>query len=149
DILDPLGGLRDGAADVAILYGEFEHAGIELRPLFSEPRGVVVLAGHALAKQSDPVTLAEFLAEPIVDVPVDDRVWRDFWTGARHRRGPPRIGATVKSLDGLIEAVAAGLGVATTVGTAVEALGSAAGVVFRAVDGLEPLEFWVGYREHD
>lgn len=30
--LDPLGGLRDGPADVAFLYGEFEHEGIELRP---------------------------------------------------------------------------------------------------------------------
>jgi DNA-binding transcriptional LysR family regulator len=149
NFLDPLGGLRDGAADVAILYGQFEHAGIELRPLFSEPRGAALPAGHALAKQSDQVTLVQFLAEPIVDVPVHDPVWRDFWTAARHRRGPPRIGATVKSLDGLIEAVAAGLGVATTVGPAVEAVGSAAGVVFRPVDGLEPLEFWAACREHD
>ncbi len=33
NFLDPLGGLRHGAADVAILYGESEQAGIELRPL--------------------------------------------------------------------------------------------------------------------
>jgi DNA-binding transcriptional LysR family regulator len=80
---------------------------------------------------------------------VHDRIWRDFWTAARHRDGPPRIGATVKSLDGLIEAVAAGLGVAITVGPAVEALGSAAGVAFRPVDDLEPLELWVACRQHD
>jgi DNA-binding transcriptional LysR family regulator len=55
----------------------------------------------------------------------------------------------VNSLDGLIEAVAAGLGVAATVAPAVQALGSAAGVVFRPVDDLEPLEFWVACRRHD
>jgi DNA-binding transcriptional LysR family regulator len=70
--------LRDGAADVAILYGEFDHDGIALAPLFTEPRGV-----------------------------------------------------------------------ALTVAPAVEALGSAAGVVFRPVDGLEPLEFWIARREGD
>lgn len=149
DFLDPLGGLRDGSADVAFLYGAFEHTGIELRPLFSEPRGVILPVRSALAEHGDRVTLAQFLAEPIVDVPVHDRIWRDFWVAARHRIDPPSIGATVKSLDGLIEAVAAGLGVAVTVGPAVEAAGSAAGVVFRSVDGLEPLQFWVAYRNHD
>lgn len=147
--LDPLAGLRDGAADVAFLYGEFEHTGIVLRSLFSEPRGVALPTAHALAERGHRVTLAEFLAEPIIDVPVQDRAWRDFWTAARHRDRPPSIGATVKSLDGLIEAVAAGLGVAATVAPAVEAFGSAAGVVFRPVDGLEPLEFWVAFRQGD
>jgi DNA-binding transcriptional LysR family regulator len=36
--LDPWGGLRDSSADVAFLYGEFQHEGLELRLLFSEPR---------------------------------------------------------------------------------------------------------------
>jgi len=147
--LDPLGGLREGAADVAFVYGEFEHPGIDLRRLFSEPRGVALPAGHALAANGDRVTLAQLVAEPIVDVPVPDRVWREFWVAARHRDRPPEVGAIVESLDGLIEAVAAGLGVAVTVAPVVEALGSSAGVVFRPVDGLEPLEFWVAWREGD
>jgi DNA-binding transcriptional LysR family regulator len=147
--LDPLGGLRDGPAGVAILYGEFEHTGIALQPLFSEPRGVVLPAAHALAQSGDPLSLGQFLAQPIIDVPVNDQVWRDFWIAARHRDRPPRIGASVKSLDGLIEAVAAGLGVAATVAPVVEALGASASVVFRPVIGLEPLEFWVACRERD
>jgi DNA-binding transcriptional LysR family regulator len=130
------------------LYGEFENSGIELRRLFSEPRGVALPADHPLA-EADRLTLEQFLAEPIVDVPVHDQVWRDFWVATHHRTGPPRIGTTVKSLDGLIEAVAAGLGVAATVEPAVEALGSRAGVVFRPVDGLEPLPFWVAWRQDD
>src|SRR5206468_4778758 len=66
DFLDPLGGLRDGAADVAILYGDFEHVGIRLRPLFSEPRGLALPTGHPLTNQANGVTLEQFLAEPIV-----------------------------------------------------------------------------------
>jgi DNA-binding transcriptional LysR family regulator len=147
--LDPLGGLRDRRADVAILYGEFEHDGIELRPLFSEPRGVGLPANHPLAEKSH-VTLADFLAEPLVEVPVRDPIWRDFWTAAKHRSGkPPRIATTVETLDGLIEAIGAGLGVASTVALAVDALGPVAGVVFRPVHGLEPLDFWVARRTDD
>ncbi len=149
NFLDPLGGLRGGGADVAVLYGEFEHEGIELRPLFSEPRGVALPADHPLAAGPE-VAIEDFIAGPLVDVPTKDRIWRDFWTGAAHRDGrPPRIGASVQTLDGMIEAVGAGLGVATTVAPAIEALGPSAGVVFRPVPGLEPLEFWVARRAED
>ena len=147
--LDPLGGLRDGPADVAILYGEFEHEGIELRLLFSEPRGIALAADHPLAARSE-ITIADLIAEPLVEVPVRDQIWSDFWTGARHRNGvPPRIGASVTTLDGLMEAIGAGLGVATTVAPAIDVLGTAAGVVFRPVPDLSPLDFWVARREQD
>jgi DNA-binding transcriptional LysR family regulator len=147
--LDPLGGLRDGPADVAILYGEFEHRGIELRWLFSEPRGVALAADHPLAA-SPHVTLEDLLREPLVEVPVHDRLWSDFWTAAAHRNGiPPRIGASVTTLDGLMEAIGAGLGVATTVAPAIELLGASAGVVYRPLPELSPLDFWVARRERD
>ena len=147
--LDPLGGLRGGPADVAFLYGEFEHDGIELRPLFTEPRGIALAADHPLTTRTE-ITIDEFLAEPLVEVPVRDRIWSDFWTAASHRNGvPPRIGASVSTLDGLMEAIAAGLGVATTVAPAVDTLGAAAGVVFRPAPELSPLTFWVARREHD
>ena len=146
---DPLGGLREGRADVAILLGEFEHDGIELRPLFSEPRGVALAAEHPLAAQAE-VSLPEFLAEPLVEVLVRDPVWRDFWIAAKHRAGkPPRIAATVHTLDGMFEAIGADLGIAGTTASAVQELGSAAGVVFRPVPGLEPLDFWIARRTGD
>jgi DNA-binding transcriptional LysR family regulator len=148
-LLDPWGGLRERASDVAIVYGAFDSAGLELRHLFSDPRGVALAAGHPLARKQ-AVTLAELVAEPIVDVPSTDAISRDFWIAANHRAGrPPRIGATVQTLDGLIEAIAAGLGVATTVAAVVDAMGTAAGVVFRPVTGLEPLDFWVARRADD
>lgn len=147
--LDPHGGLRNGPTDVAILYGEFEHDGIELRPLFREPRGVALAADHPLAARP-VITIEDFIREPLVEVPVRDRVWSDFWTAASHRNGsPPQIGASVMTLDGLMEAIGAGLGVATTIAPAIDLLGAAAGVVFRPLPELSPLVFWVAHREHD
>jgi DNA-binding transcriptional LysR family regulator len=147
--LEPLGGLRDGSADVAFLYGEFEHEGIERRLLFSEPRGVALAADHPLAARPE-ITLDEFVAEPLIQVPVRDQVWSDFWTAAAHRKGtPPKIGASVTTLDAFIEAIGAGLGVATAVETVVDSLGTGAGVVFRPAPELSPLNFWVARRERD
>lgn len=144
-----LAGLREGRADVAILLGEFEHDGIELRPLFSVPRGAALAAEHPLAAQPE-VSLRAFLDEPLVVVRVGDPVWHDFWIAAKHRGGkPPQIAATVDTLDAFFEAIAAGLGVAATAALAVEELGSAAGVVFRPVPGLEPIDVWIARRTVD
>jgi DNA-binding transcriptional LysR family regulator len=147
--LDPWGGLRDGSADVAYLYGQFEHDGLDLELLFSEPRGIALPTRHPLAAKSE-VTLEEFIAEPLVDVPMTDPVCRDFWIGARHRGGkPPRLGASVQTLDAMIEAISAGLGVAGTVAPAVDALGARDDVVFRPVPGLDPLDFFAARRTGD
>lgn len=148
--LDPLAGLREGsAADVAILYGEFEHEGIELRLLFSEPRGVALAADHPLAAHT-VVAVEEFIREPLVEVPTRDPRWRAFWEAAEHRGGQTaHVATTVQTLDALIESVAAGLGVAVTVEPAIEALGVAVGVVFRPIPELTPLRFWVARREYD
>jgi DNA-binding transcriptional LysR family regulator len=73
-----------------------------------------------------------------------------YWRADKHRHGvPPRIGATVRTIDGLIEAIGAGLGVTGTIQLAVDALGSSAGVVFRPIAGLEPLDFYVAHRTGD
>jgi DNA-binding transcriptional LysR family regulator len=149
EFLDPWGGLRNDQADVAILYGEFDQTGIELHYLFSEPRGCALAADHPLAAQQQ-LTIDEYIDQPLVDVPMLDPVCWAYWRGDRHRHGvPPRIGATVRTIDGLIEAVGAGLGVTGTIQLAVDALGSTAGVVFRPIAGLEPLDFYVAHREGD
>jgi DNA-binding transcriptional LysR family regulator len=100
-------------------------------------------ADHPLAGNTE-IALDDFLQEPLIEVPVRDQLWSDFWTAAAERGGkPPRVGAKVETLDGLIEAIGAGLGVATSIAPVVDALGPAAGVVFRPVPGLTPLDFWV------
>jgi DNA-binding transcriptional LysR family regulator len=149
DFLDPSGGLRDGSADVAFVYGEFDTSGLELTLLFSEPRGLAIAADHPLAQQTE-VTIEQLIAQPIVDVPMTDPVSRDFWIDAEHRAGrPPRIGATVRTLDAMIEAIGVGLGVAATIAPGVDAIGAGAGVVFRPVPGLKPLDFFIARRADD
>jgi len=113
--LDPLAGLREGASDVAFLYGKFEHEGIELHHLFSEPRGVALARDHPLAASAE-VTIEEFVREPLIEVPTRDARWNDYWIAAEHRgREPAQVAASVHTLDGLIEAIAVGLGAALTV----------------------------------
>jgi DNA-binding transcriptional LysR family regulator len=147
--LDAWGGLRDGVADVAFVYGEFDQTGLELQLLFSAPRGCALAADNPLAAKQE-LTLEEFLGEPLVDVPMSDPVCWAYWRADKHRNGrPPRIGATVQAFDGLIEAIGAGLGVAGTIAPGVDALGAPAGVVFRPVAGLEPLDFYIGRRAGD
>jgi hypothetical protein len=86
----------------------------------------------------------------LIEVPTRDKRWHEFWIAAEHRGDEPaRVAATVQTLDGLIEAVGTRLDMATTVAPAIEALGSGAGVVFRPVPGLAPLDFWVARREDD
>jgi DNA-binding transcriptional LysR family regulator len=149
DLLDPSAGLRGGDADVVIVAGPFEAEGVELRPLFSEPRGLALAADHPLAT-NETVTLADYLEQPIVDVPTRDRTWRDYWYATSHRRGTaPRVGATAHSMEGMLEAIRAGLGVATTIESVVSGLGPAAGIVFRPVAGFEPVEFYVGWHAGD
>lgn len=144
DFLDPSAGLRDGEVDVAIVAGPFDDSGLELVPLFSEPRGAVLAREHPLAGRPH-LTLAEFLEEPLIDLPNRDPVWRDYWFANDHRDGSlPRFAATANSLDGMFEAIRARLGVATGIESVVLALGDDSGLVFRPVEGLEPLEFRVG-----
>lgn len=149
DFLDPSAGLRDGDVDVAIVAGPFDDSGLELVPLFSEPRGAILAREHPLAGRSR-LTLAEFLDEPLINLPNRDEVWRDYWFANDHRDGSqPRFAATATSLDGMYEAIRAGLGVATGIESVVIALGADSGLVFRPVEGLEPLEFRVGRRIGD
>jgi len=96
------------------------------------------------------VSVEEFVREPLIEVPTRDPIWRDYWTAAEHRdRRPPDVAATVHALDGLIEAVAVGLGVALTVAPVIDMLGAAAGVTFRPVAELAPLNVWVAHRQGD
>jgi DNA-binding transcriptional LysR family regulator len=149
DFVDPSAGLRDGEVDVAIVAGPFEDSGLELFPLFSEPRGAILARDHPLASR-DRVTLEELLAEPLINLPTRDEIFRSYWFANDHRDGSkPRFAATANSLDGMYEAIRAGLGVATGIESVVAGLGGASGLVYRPVDGLEPLEFRVSRRIGD
>jgi DNA-binding transcriptional LysR family regulator len=147
EVTDPTGGLRDGHADVAVVVGAFDRTGLETTPLWTDPRGVAMAADHPLAEK-DELTVAELVAEPTFDFPVEDPVFRDYWMVINHRGGrPPKIVARFRSLDGLLEAVRGRLGVNVIRERIVDTLGQSSGVVFRPVAGLEPAEVALAWRQ--
>ncbi len=149
EVTDPTGGLRGGDADVAIVVGAFDRTGLETLHLWTDPRGIAVGAGHALAAKAE-ISIAEMVDQPTFDFPAADPVFRDYWMAINHRGGrPPRIAAQFRSLDGLLEAVRGGLGINLIRERIVETLGPDSGVVFRPVRDLEPAEVSLAWAEGD
>jgi DNA-binding transcriptional LysR family regulator len=149
EVMDPSGGLREGHADVAVVVGAFDSTGLDMAALWTDPRGIAMAAGHPLAAQPE-LTIAELVEQPTFDFPAPDAVFRDYWMATNHRNGrPPKIVAQFRSLDGLVEAVRAGLGVNLIRERIVDTFGSASGVVFRPVRDLEPAEVSVAWATGD
>jgi DNA-binding transcriptional LysR family regulator len=148
DLLDPTGGLRDRAVDVAFVYGPFDATDLEVTPLFVEAVGIAMAAAHPLASKEE-LTVADLVAQPTFDFPTTDPAWRDYWNVARHR-GPadrPRYVAQYRTLEGLITALRAGLGVHLATAGLVESAGT--GLVWRQLDDVEPLEHSIARRASD
>ncbi len=148
DQLDPTGGLHDGQADVAFVYGPFDHRGLDLTPLYSEPLGVALAESHHLAGAAS-LTVEDVLAEPTFDFPTPDRAWRDYWNGADFRRGhpPAKYVAQFRTLEGLIASIRAGLGVYFATQGLVASAGP--GVTWRPLDDLPALQHSIARRIDD
>jgi DNA-binding transcriptional LysR family regulator len=147
DATDPTGGLRSGDVDVAFVYGPFDRTGIETRHLFTEPLGVVMAVDHPLASEVE-LSLEQVLAEPTFEFATGDRAWHDYWMATAHRGGqPPKIVAEFHSIDGLVEALRAGLGVHTGTRSLAESGGPS--LMWREMPDLERLEHAVAWRSED
>jgi DNA-binding transcriptional LysR family regulator len=103
DFADPRAGVASGLTDVAIVRPPFQQDHLRLLQIGSEPRSVVLSAGHRLARR-ESVRFGELLEEPWMDADTD-RLWCSFWRGDEYRERPAPIGATCSSFDELFEAV--------------------------------------------
>jgi DNA-binding transcriptional LysR family regulator len=144
---DYLGGLRDGSVDAAFVWLPFEPGGLSVAPLHEEPRVVALEAGHPLAGES------ELRMEQLVDEPWPwadtDPAARDFWTCADYRGGrPARRGPTIRSMEGVLEGVRAGLCVAT-VPRSQARVSTLPGIAFREVADLTPATLALAWRAAD
>jgi DNA-binding transcriptional LysR family regulator len=147
DLLDPAGGLRDRAVDVAFVYGPFDTTGLDVAFLYDEPVGIAVLDSHPLATRPE-VTAADLVAEPTFDFPTKDVAWRDYWCAAAYRDGvPARYVAQYRTLEGLVAAIRAGLGVHLATEGLVAAAGP--GVSWRRLDDVQTLRHFVARRADD
>jgi DNA-binding transcriptional LysR family regulator len=149
EVLDPTGGLRPGHADAALVVGAFDRAGLDMIPLWTDPRGLAMSASHKLAAKAE-VSIDEMIGQPTFDFPAPDSVFREYWMAINHRGGrPPRLVAQFRSMDGLLEAVRGGLGVNLIRERIVDSLGPDSGVVFRPVSGIEPADVLLAWRTGD
>src|SRR3954465_4644543 len=149
EVLDPTGGLRTGDAGAALVVGAFDRSGLDMIPLWTDPRGLAMSASHELAAKAE-VSIDEMVDQPTFDFPAPDRVFREYWMAINPRGGrPPRLVAQFRSMDGLLEAVRGGLGVNLIRERIVDSLGPNSGVVFRPVAGLQPADVLLAWRSGD
>jgi DNA-binding transcriptional LysR family regulator len=143
---DHSGGLRDGSVDAAFVWLPFGHEGLSFAVLHEEPRVVALEAGHPLAAERE-LRVEQFVDGPWVEDPDPDPVALAFWTCADHRGGASaRRGPTVRKMEGMLEAVRAGLCIATLPRSQAQA-SAWPGIAFRPVADLRPATLALAWRE--
>lgn len=100
--------LREGRADVGYVRLPVDQRGLRLRPLFTEPRVVVLPAEHRLAGK-ESVDLAELAEERLLQDPEAVPEWRDLPN--RPTDPEPRHRPVLTSVEEKLEHVAAEAGV--------------------------------------
>jgi DNA-binding transcriptional LysR family regulator len=102
--------LHDGRVDVSFVRLPIDQTGLELVPLFSEPRLVALAAEHRLAAR-EKVSIAELADEHLLQDPAAVPEWKAIASelqGATSRRPIPKI----RTVEEKLEYVATGEGIA-------------------------------------
>lgn len=100
--------LRDGRADVSVVRLPIDQQGLQVRPLFQEPRVVVLHAGHHLADKPS-VTIEDLAAEHLLQAPDAVPEWRDV--ALEMREGNRAEVIPIHQVEEKLELVAAQAGV--------------------------------------
>ena len=101
--------LHDARADIGIVRLPIDPAGLEIRPLYTEPRLAVVASTHRLAgKQS--IHVADLAADHLLQDPDAVPEWRDI--AVELRSGERRPVPQIHSVEEKLELVAGGQGIA-------------------------------------
>jgi DNA-binding transcriptional LysR family regulator len=101
--------LHDARADIGIVRLPIDPAGLEVRPLYTEPRLAVVASTHRLAgKQS--IHVADLAADHLLQDPDAVPEWRDI--AVELRSGERRPVPQINSVEEKLELVAGGQGIA-------------------------------------
>ncbi|MFF0731183.1 LysR family transcriptional regulator [Streptomyces chartreusis] len=105
---DQVAVLLDGRADVGIVRLPIDRQGLEVRPLFREPRVVMVPVGHRLADRRS-VTVKDLAAEHLLQDPDAVPEWRDVALELQSGERPEV--PVIHQVEEKLELVAAGAGI--------------------------------------
>lgn len=144
---DPTAGLATREVDVAIAWLPVPDTGqLSWKVVATEERWVALPPDHRLAGWAS-VPSGELVGEPFVAPPAGGPL-HDFWLGNDHRSTPARVVAEAETPEEMLEAVAAGVGVALlSEGNA--KIDQREDVVTRPVTGLSPSRLAVIWRTDD
>jgi DNA-binding transcriptional LysR family regulator len=100
--------LRDGRADIGVVRLPIDQHGLQVRPLFNEPRVVILPAGHRLADRTS-VTVTDLASEHLLQDPDAVPEWRDVALELRGK-GRPEV-PPIHQVEEKLELVASGAGI--------------------------------------
>jgi DNA-binding transcriptional LysR family regulator len=101
--------LHDARADVGIVRLPIDPAGLEIRPLYTEPRLAVVASAHRLAGK-EAIRVADLATDHLLQDPDAVPEWRDI--AVELRTGERRPVPVINSVEEKLELVAGGQGIA-------------------------------------
>lgn len=111
-LVEHLQALRHGRVDLALVRLPVDEPDIEVAVICSEPRSLVLPAGHRLADAAR-LSICDVGEDPVLTVgPSFPRRWRDFWiVDPRPDGSRPRLGPAFDDLEEAMQLVARGKGV--------------------------------------
>lgn len=102
--------VRDGTVDVALVRRPINTAGLRLRRVATDPRGVLLASDHALARRST-ISIAELAADPVIRHR-HGGIWDAYWTVSPRPDGSlPVPGPMVETVPEKLAVVATGVAV--------------------------------------
>ena len=101
--------LHDARADVGIVRLPIDPAGLEIKPLYTEPRLAVVASAHRLAGK-ESIHVADLATDHLLQSPDAVPEWRDV--AVEIRNGERRPVPEIHSVEEKLELVAGGQGIA-------------------------------------
>ncbi|MET9496896.1 LysR substrate-binding domain-containing protein [Streptomyces sp. NPDC006552] len=100
--------LLDGRADIGVVRLPIDQHGLQVRPLFKEPRVVMLPAGHRLADRVS-VSVRDLASEHLLQDPDAVPEWRDVALELRDGRRPEK--PVIHQVEEKLELVASGAGI--------------------------------------
>lgn len=130
---DPSAGLHSRLVDAAFIRLPLTTTGLQVEPLFTEPRVVAMSASNALARKQS-VTLDDIRSEPLIAARTNDPVWNDFWLAmdCRDDTERPEVLTAVRSLEEELTLLSTGRAISITALSSSRHL-PRPGVVFRPI----------------